>query len=62
MEKIMKIKTNKLREDRVKDFYEVFGYSIRNQILIQLLVKGSLPIWEMEASLVNNKKDKIENF
>ena len=54
----MKIKTNKLREDRVKEFYEVFGYSIRNQILIQLLVKGSLPIWEMEASLVNNKKDK----
>lgn len=56
---IMKIKPTKLRKDRIKQFYEVFGYTIRNQIIIELIIKGELTITELELYLVNAKRNKI---
>ena len=56
---IIKIKPSKVRKDRVEQFYEVFGYTIRNQIIIELMIKGELTITELELFLVNTKRNKI---
>lgn len=53
---IMKIKPTKLRKDRVGQFYEVFGYTIRNQIIIELIIKGELTITELDKKIRGHRR------
>ena len=59
---IIKIKPTKVRKDRVKQFYEVFGYTITNQIVIELMIKGELTITEIIELLKPHHKRTLNNY